>query len=44
MDLDVGHIDFAGGAKLHQAMTAGALDIIIGTTTAGSFTTWVAKT
>ena len=91
--LDVERIDFAGGAKLHQAMTAGALDIIIGTgsdipfvlkgapervvaayandlnsvslvargddtvqtiadlkgktvgtTTAGSFTTWVAKT
>lgn len=91
--LDVQRIDFAGGAKLHQAMTAGALDVIIGTgsdipfvlkgaperlvaayandlnsvslvvrsddtvktiadlkgktvgtTTAGSFTTWVAKT
>jgi len=91
--LDVERIDFAGGAKLHQAMTAGALDVIIGTgsdipfvlkgapervvaayandlnsvslvvrsdnsvktiadlkgktvgtTTAGSFTTWVAKT
>lgn len=91
--LVVERIDFAGGAKLHQAMTAGALDVIIGTgsdipfllkgaperlvaayandlnsvsvavrsddtvktiadlkgktvgtTTAGSFTTWVAKT
>ena len=91
--LDVERIDFAGGAKLHQAMSAGALDVIIGTgsdipfvvkgapervvaayandlnsvslvvrnddtvkaiadlkgktigtTTAGSFTTWVAKT
>jgi ABC-type nitrate/sulfonate/bicarbonate transport system substrate-binding protein len=29
--LDVERIDFAGGAKLHQAMAAGALDIIIGT-------------
>ncbi len=29
--LDVERIDFGGGAKLHQAMTAGALDIIIGT-------------
>jgi ABC-type nitrate/sulfonate/bicarbonate transport system substrate-binding protein len=29
--LDVERIDFAGGAKLHQAMTAGALDVIIGT-------------
>lgn len=92
--LDVERIDFAGGAKLHQAMAAGSLDVIIGTgsdipfvtkgapervvaafgndlnsvslvvraddesvktitdlrgktigtTTAGSFTTWVAKT
>jgi NitT/TauT family transport system substrate-binding protein len=31
--LDVERIDFAGGAKLHQAMTAGALDVIIGTGT-----------
>lgn len=30
-ELDVERIDFAGGAKLHQAMAAGALDIIIGT-------------
>lgn len=29
--LAVERIDFAGGAKLHQAMTAGALDVIIGT-------------
>ncbi|HXR86981.1 MAG TPA: ABC transporter substrate-binding protein, partial [Stellaceae bacterium] len=29
--LEVERIDFAGGAKLHQAMTAGALDVIIGT-------------
>jgi len=29
--LDVERIDFAGGAKLHQAMTAGSLDVIIGT-------------
>jgi NitT/TauT family transport system substrate-binding protein len=28
---DVERIDFAGGAKLHQAMAAGALDIIVGT-------------
>jgi NitT/TauT family transport system substrate-binding protein len=31
--LDVERIDFAGGAKLHQAMAAGALDVIIGTGT-----------
>jgi ABC-type nitrate/sulfonate/bicarbonate transport system substrate-binding protein len=30
-DLDVERLDFAGGAKLHQAMTAGSLDLIIGT-------------
>ncbi|HUZ75913.1 MAG TPA: ABC transporter substrate-binding protein [Stellaceae bacterium] len=29
--LDVERIDFAGGAKLHQAMTAGDLDMIVGT-------------
>ena len=29
--LAVERIDFAGGAKLHQAMAAGALDVIIGT-------------
>jgi NitT/TauT family transport system substrate-binding protein len=29
--LDVERIDFAGGAKLHQAMAAGSLDVIIGT-------------
>lgn len=29
--LDAERFDFAGGAKLHQAMVAGALDIIIGT-------------
>ena len=29
--LGVERIDFAGGAKMHQAMTAGALDIITGT-------------
>jgi len=29
--LEVERLDFAGGAKLHQAMVAGALDIIIGT-------------
>ena len=29
--LDVERIDFAGGAKLHQAMTAGSLDVIVGT-------------
>ncbi len=30
-DLDVTRIDFAGGAKLHQAMASGDLDIIVGT-------------
>jgi len=30
-DLDVTRIDFAGGAKLHQAMASGDLDMIIGT-------------
>lgn len=29
--LDVERIDFAGGAKMHQAMDAGALDVISGT-------------
>ena len=29
--LDVERIDFAGGAKMHQAMDAGALDVITGT-------------
>ena len=29
--LDVERIDFAGGAKMHQAMNAGALDVISGT-------------
>lgn len=29
--LDVRRIDFAGGAKLHQAMAAGDLDMIVGT-------------
>ena len=29
--LDVERIDFAGGAKMHQAMTAGSLDVIVGT-------------
>jgi NitT/TauT family transport system substrate-binding protein len=29
--LDVERIDFAGGAKLHQAMAAGAIDIAVGT-------------
>jgi NitT/TauT family transport system substrate-binding protein len=29
--LDIERIDFAGGAKLHQAMTAGAIDIAVGT-------------
>ena len=29
--LDVERIDFAGGAKMHQAMAAGSLDVIIGT-------------
>jgi len=29
--IEVQRIDFAGGAKLHQAMVAGALDVIIGT-------------
>ena len=29
--LTIERIDFAGGAKLHQAMAAGALDIIVGT-------------
>ena len=29
--LDVQRIDFAGGAKMHQAMDAGALDVITGT-------------
>jgi NitT/TauT family transport system substrate-binding protein len=29
--LDVERIDFAGGAKLHQAMAAGSLDLIVGT-------------
>lgn len=29
--LDVERIDFAGGAKLHQGMAAGSLDVIIGT-------------
>ena len=29
--LVVERIDFAGGAKLHQAVTAGAVDVIIGT-------------
>lgn len=29
--LDVQRIDFAGGAKMHQAMDAGALDVISGT-------------
>jgi NitT/TauT family transport system substrate-binding protein len=29
--LDVERIDFAGGAKLHQAMTAGGIDVAIGT-------------
>lgn len=29
--LEVERIDFAGGAKLHQALTAGSLDVIIGT-------------
>lgn len=29
--LDVERIDFAGGGKLHQGMTAGAIDIAIGT-------------
>jgi NitT/TauT family transport system substrate-binding protein len=29
--LEVTRIDFAGGAKLHQAMAAGALDVIVGT-------------
>jgi NitT/TauT family transport system substrate-binding protein len=30
-DLDVERFDFGGGAKMHQAMTAGSLDIIVGT-------------
>jgi len=30
-DLDVERIDFGGGGKMHQAMTAGSLDIIVGT-------------
>jgi NitT/TauT family transport system substrate-binding protein len=30
-DLDVERLDFGGGAKMHQAMTAGSLDIIVGT-------------
>jgi NitT/TauT family transport system substrate-binding protein len=30
-DLDVQRVDFGGGAKLHQAMTAGSLDLIVGT-------------
>lgn len=29
--LDVERVDFAGGAKLHQAMAAGAIDVISGT-------------
>lgn len=29
--LDVERVDFAGGAKMHQAMDAGALDVISGT-------------
>jgi NitT/TauT family transport system substrate-binding protein len=29
--LQIERIDFAGGAKLHQAMAAGSLDIIVGT-------------
>jgi ABC-type nitrate/sulfonate/bicarbonate transport system substrate-binding protein len=29
--LDVERIDFAGGAKLHQGMVAGAIDMIVGT-------------
>ncbi len=29
--LDVERIDFAGGAKVHQAMNAGAVDVIVGT-------------
>jgi NitT/TauT family transport system substrate-binding protein len=29
--LDVERIDFAGGAKMHQAMDAGALDVVSGT-------------
>jgi NitT/TauT family transport system substrate-binding protein len=29
--LDVERVDFAGGAKLHQAMAAGSLDLITGT-------------
>jgi NitT/TauT family transport system substrate-binding protein len=29
--LDVQRFDFAGGAKLHQAMAAGSLDMIVGT-------------
>jgi len=29
--LEVERFDFAGGAKLHQAMVAGALDVVIGT-------------
>jgi ABC-type nitrate/sulfonate/bicarbonate transport system substrate-binding protein len=30
-DLDVERLDFGGGAKMHQAMTAGSLDVIVGT-------------
>jgi ABC-type nitrate/sulfonate/bicarbonate transport system substrate-binding protein len=30
-DLDVTRIDFAGGAKLHQAVASGDLDMIVGT-------------
>jgi NitT/TauT family transport system substrate-binding protein len=30
-DLDVERLDFGGGAKMHQAMAAGSLDIIVGT-------------
>lgn len=30
-DLDVTRLDFAGGAKLHQAVASGDLDIIVGT-------------
>jgi NitT/TauT family transport system substrate-binding protein len=30
-DLDVERVDFGGGAKMHQAMTAGSLDLIVGT-------------